>query len=84
MNLPKEKRQEILFLFEHYGVVAHLSGHTHRYISNTYKGIQMVSGETTSRNFDQRPLGFRLWDVVPGKPLSQGFVKLEGQLDIAR
>ncbi len=84
MNLPMAKRKELLVLFEDFGVIAHLSGHTHRYIANTYKEIQMVSGETTSRNFDQRPLGFRLWNAVPGNPLSQSFVKLEEQLDIAR
>jgi len=84
MNLPLAKRKELLTLFEDFGVIAHLSGHTHRYIANTYKGIQLVSGETTSRNFDQRPLGFRLWSAVPGKELSHSFVRLAGQLKIGR
>lgn len=62
-NLPPGKRAEILGLFVDYGVVAYLSGHRHETLINEYKGIQLVTGETTSRNFDQRPLGFRLWEV---------------------
>ena len=63
-NLPREKRAELLTLFEAHGVVAMLGGHTHRTIINDYKGIQLVTAESTSKNFDKRPLGFRVWDVV--------------------
>ena len=62
-NLPLAKRSELLALFEDSGVVAVLSGHRHQLIINDYKGIQMVTGETTCRNTDGRPLGFRLWHV---------------------
>ena len=40
-----------------------MSGHTHKLLVNNYENIQFVSGETTSKNFDERPYGFRLWDV---------------------
>ena len=62
-NLPPAKRSELLALFEDSGVVAVLSGHRHQLIINEYKGIQLVTGETTCRNTDGRPLGFRLWHV---------------------
>jgi serine/threonine-protein phosphatase CPPED1 len=61
--LPLVKRNELLDLFEKYGVVAALTGHTHQRIVNNYKGIKLITGETTSRNFDQRPLAFIIWEV---------------------
>jgi 3',5'-cyclic AMP phosphodiesterase CpdA len=62
-NLPLDKRTELMNLFTENGVVAYLSGHRHELVINDHKGIQLVSGETTSKNFDKRPLGFRKWDV---------------------
>ncbi len=77
-NLPVEKREELLALFKHHGVVAVLAGHTHRTIVNDYRGIQLVNGETTSKNFDERPLGFRLWHVGGERPFKHEFVPVEG------
>lgn len=77
-NLPQPKRKEILDLCEKNSVVAFLAGHTHKQITNEYKGIQMVNGETTSRNNDGRPMGFRLWHVDGTKRLRHQFVKLKG------
>lgn len=77
-NIPQPKRQEILDLCVKNGVVAFLAGHTHKQISNEYKGIQMVNGETTSKNFDGRPMGFRLWNVDDEQGMRHQFVKLEG------
>ena len=62
-NLPVVKRKEILELFKKNNVIAFLSGHTHKLVINNYENIQLVSGETTSKNFDNRPLGYRLWQV---------------------
>ena len=62
-NLPMVKRKEILELFKKNNVVSFLSGHTHKLTINNYENIQLVSGETTSKNFDNRPFGFRLWQV---------------------
>ena len=62
-NLPIERRYEILELFTQNNVKAYLSGHRHQTIINSYENIQLVSGETTSKNFDKRPMGFRLWNV---------------------
>ncbi|MBT8044285.1 MAG: metallophosphoesterase [Verrucomicrobiae bacterium] len=77
-NIPQPKRQQILDLCEANGVVALLAGHTHKYLTNHYQGIQMVNGETTSKNFDKRPMGFRLWNVDSKNGLRHEFVKLEG------
>lgn len=62
-NFPLMKRQELLALFSQNNVKAYLSGHTHKLVINNYENIQLVSGETTSKNFDSRPFGFRLWQV---------------------
>ncbi|MBT8037116.1 MAG: metallophosphoesterase [Verrucomicrobiae bacterium] len=76
-NLPQPKRQEILDLCEKHGVVAFLAGHTHTQITNTYQGIQLVNGETTSKNNDNRPMGFRLWNVDKQNELRHQFIKLD-------
>ena len=76
-NLPIEKRKKILALCEKNGVVAFLSGHTHKFMSRVHNGIHLVSGETTSKNFDKRPMGFRWWDVTPGKGLQHRFLPLD-------
>ncbi len=75
-NLPIDKRTELLNLFEKGNVVAMLGGHTHRLIINEYKGIQLFNGETTSKNFDKRPFGFRLWHVENERPFKHEFVPL--------
>ncbi|MDF1860380.1 MAG: metallophosphoesterase [Verrucomicrobiales bacterium] len=81
-NLPLEKRKEILALCEKNGVVAFLAGHTHKQITNEYKGIQLVNGETTSKNFDKRPMGFRLWNVADENGLRHQFVPLKGMPEV--
>ena len=62
-NLPLVTRKKILGLFKQYNVEAYLSGHKHETIINNFANIQLVSGETTSKNFDKKPMGFRLWEV---------------------
>jgi 3',5'-cyclic AMP phosphodiesterase CpdA len=80
-NLPIAKRKEILALCEQNGVVAILGGHSHKFISNDYKGIQLVNGETTSKNFDKRPMGFRWWDAQSGNRLTHRFVPLDETIE---
>lgn len=75
-NLPLKKRNEILELFKRNDVQAYLSGHRHKTVINNYENIQFVSGETTSKNFDERPLGFRLWDIS-ADTISHRFVPLK-------
>jgi len=78
MNLPLARRKALLDLFERSGVVAVLGGHTHRLVINDYKGMQLVNGETTSKNFDKRPLGFRVWHVMDPGSFRHEFVALDG------
>ena len=77
-NLPIEYRKEILKLFTRNKVKAYLSGHKHELVINDYKSIQMVSGETTSKNFDKRPMGFRFWEVSKDT-IRHNFVPLENK-----
>jgi serine/threonine-protein phosphatase CPPED1 len=77
MNLPKAARGRLLALLEQHGVTAWVAGHTHRLVLNEYNGIPLVHGETTSKNFDERPLGFRVWHVNPGQPPAHEFVALQ-------
>ncbi len=79
-NLPLDKRLEVLELFTENNVLAYLSGHKHTTVINNYKGIQLVTGETTSRNFDERPLGFRHWEVS-SDTIVHHFVSIEPSLD---
>lgn len=74
-NIPPRRRKKLLNLFEKHNVIAYLSGHKHELIINNYKNIQFVSGETTSKNFDKRPLGFRLWEIDADK-LTHKFIQL--------
>ena len=76
-NLALPIRTELLSLYKQYGVIALLAGHTHKTISNEYKGIKMLNGETTSKNFDKRPLGFRLWTVTTPDDLKHEFIPLK-------
>jgi len=77
-NLPPQTRKRLLNLFEKRNVVAVLGGHTHTLVINDYKGIQLVNAETTSKNFDGRALGFRLWHIGPERPFKHDFIQLEG------
>lgn len=80
-NLPIEKRKELLDLFTQNNVVAYLSGHAHRPIINNYEGIQLVSGEATSKNLDSiSDLGFRVWKVST-ESISQSFTPLTPPLN---
>ncbi len=76
-NLPPAKRKELLRLFEVHGVVAMLAGHTHKTIINRHKDIQLVTGETTSVNFDKHPFGFRIWRVTESRSVQHEFVPLQ-------
>ncbi|MBK1879842.1 metallophosphoesterase [Pelagicoccus mobilis] len=76
-NLPVAKRKEVLDLYRKYGVVAMLGGHTHHLVQNEVEGIQLFNAETTSKNFDKRPFGFRLWHVDPEEGFQNEFVALD-------
>lgn len=78
-NLPKNVRLEILEILKRNNVKGYLSGHKHETIINSYENILLVSGETTSKNFDKRPMGFRLWEVSQDS-ISHQFVALQNSV----
>ncbi len=77
-NLPLEKRRELFVLFKKHGVVAVLTGHAHRNAIHEHDGIQYVTSATTSRNFDDAPMGFRLWHIGAAPPLKHEYIAVEG------
>lgn len=78
-NLPRERRQELLTAFERSGVRAVLAGHTHTMTETAYGPVRIVTSETTSRNFDNRPFGFRLWQVGQDGSFRHEFIPLRDQ-----
>jgi len=75
-NLPKTKRKEILDLCEANGTIIWLAGHTHTTGQRNYGAITILNGETTSANFDDRPLGFRLLTIFSDKSFEWEFIPL--------
>ena len=47
------------------GAKFYLAGHTHSMLARAHKGIVLLNAETTCRNFDSRPFGFRLLTIRP-------------------
>jgi len=80
LNLPLEKRVEIMELCERYGVVLFLAGHVHRNNVADYKGIPVVATATTSYNVGSAPMGYRVWNVGPSNSgtLAHEYVAVKG------
>jgi serine/threonine-protein phosphatase CPPED1 len=76
-NLPPAKRKELLNLFARHNVVAMVGGHKHSAFINDHQGIQLVNGESTSKNFDKHPVGFRLWHVGATRPYRHDYIPLD-------
>jgi Icc-related predicted phosphoesterase len=76
-NLPQAKRKEILSWCEENGVIIWLAGHTHTTLQRTYNGIAILNGETTGKNFDKHPVGFRLLTVYRNRPFEWNFIPVQ-------
>jgi Icc-related predicted phosphoesterase len=76
-NLPEHKRNELLRLCEEAGVTIWLSGHTHNTARRSHRSITLLNGETTSRNFDKHPAGFRLLTIYPDQHFDWEFKPLD-------
>lgn len=76
-NLPVETRQRILDRCVETGVAAFLAGHIHMNRVHMYKGMHMVASGATSRNLDDSPLGFRLWELNGDGVVKQEFIELK-------
>ena len=74
-NYPKDDRYRRFGMYVDNGVKFYLAGHTHRVYMRAEQGIMVFNAETTCRNFDATPFGFRLltiradgsysWDFQP-------------------
>lgn len=62
-NIPMTYRAEYLDYLAAHNVYFYLAGHTHTTLQRDYKGLPILNGETTSKNFDKRPFGFRFLQV---------------------
>ncbi len=58
-KFPQKGREERLGAYVEHGVRFFLAGHTHRLLSVAYKGMAILAPETTCRNFDGLPPGYR-------------------------
>ena len=76
-NLPKTKRKELLDLFNEYDVSFWLAGHTHTTLQRAHGSIKILNGETTCRNLDDRPLGFRLLTIYSDNSFSWEFTRVK-------
>ena len=59
------------------GVRFFLAGHTHRMIARALDGVTILNAETTCRNFDGRPTGYRRLEISPDGDYSWTFRRIE-------
>ena len=64
-NFPRSGRRAMLDRCIDSGVRFWLAGHTHTMLHRAWKSMTMLNAETTCRNFDERPFGFRLLTIAP-------------------
>ena len=67
-------RDERMRLYRHSGANFYLAGHTHRFGIKGYKSLTILNAEVTSRCFDERPFGFRMFEVDDKMNYSYNFV----------
>ncbi|MDR1861259.1 MAG: family 43 glycosylhydrolase [Bacteroidales bacterium] len=75
-NIPQSHRENLLRQFADAGTIIWLAGHTHTTGRNSFGGISILNGETTSRNFDDHSFGFRLLTINTDSSFSWEFVPL--------
>ena len=76
-NFPTKVRQDYLDYLLDAGCKFYLAGHTHTTLEREYRGIQILNGETTSRNFDKRSYGFRMLKIDAEMNYEWNFVEVE-------
>jgi predicted MPP superfamily phosphohydrolase len=76
-NLPTAKRNKLLRLCNENGVTIWLAGHTHTTLKRSFGNVTILNGETTSRNFDKRPFGFRLLTLYADSHFDWEFQELK-------
>ncbi len=64
MNCPKAVRFPRLEAYAAAGARFYLAGHMHRLCMRGCRGLTILSAESLSLNFDQRPFGYRVFQVA--------------------
>ncbi len=72
-NCPKASRFARLDAYLAAGARFYLAGHMHRLCMRGYRGLTILSAEGLSLNFDQRPFGFRVFQVADDFTYSWNF-----------
>lgn len=62
-NCPLSKRFARMEAYAAAGARFYLAGHMHRMLVRGYRGLTILSAESLSLNFDERPFGFREFTV---------------------
>lgn len=76
-NYPKSGRVARMKMYLDAGAKFFLAGHTHRMIAHGWRELTILNAETTSRNFDARPYGFRMFEVADEYDYSYKFVRVD-------
>lgn len=76
-NFPIDKRRAYLDFCVDCGVKFYIAGHTHTTLERSYRGVPILNGETTSRNFDNRPFGFRMLKIDAKMNYEWNFLPVE-------
>ncbi len=69
-------REERFATYRDAGVKFYLAGHTHRMIARALDGITILNAETTCRNFDQLPFGYRRLEIEPSGDYAWSFRRI--------
>ncbi|MBR4172313.1 MAG: metallophosphoesterase [Kiritimatiellae bacterium] len=73
-NHPQNGRKERIKSYLEAGVRFYLCGHLHKTLMRGWQNLTLLNAEVTSRSFDERPLGFRLFEVSPDFTYSWNFI----------
>ena len=69
-------REERFASYREAGVRFYLTGHTHCMIARAQDGITILNAETTCRNFDGLPMGYRRMEIAPDGDYSWTFRRI--------
>lgn len=73
-NYPQATRRARMEAYLAAGVRFYLSGHLHRMSMRGWRDLTILNGEATSVNFDERPHGFRMFEIAPDLTYSWSFI----------
>ena len=75
-NFPRKLRDGRLRMYRNAGAKFFVAGHTHRFTVRGYGELTILNAETTSRNFDARCRGFRLFEVDESMNYTYNYIRV--------